>query len=45
MIDLKRQYKEAKELAKKFMTSGNIVAYLKQLTVVESLELQLIPAK
>jgi len=42
MIDLKKQYREAKEIAKKLMATGNIKAYLKQLSMVESLQVQLI---
>ncbi len=45
MIDLKKQYKEAKKLAKNLMQSGMIGAYLKQLAVVEALQLQLQPTK
>jgi len=45
MNEIKKQYRESKELAKKLMQSGMIGAYLKQLTVVDALQLQLVRAK
>ena len=45
MIDLKKQYTEAKEIAKKLMRAGKIREYIKQLERLNNLHLQLQLAK
>ena len=41
MIDLKKQYNEAKEKAKMLMRAGMIREYIKQLETLNRLQLQL----
>lgn len=45
MLDLRKKYKKAKKQAIKLMQEGRISEYMKQLSEVQTLKLQLIDAR